>query len=93
MGLNIIGLRRNGFTDEEIHELKAAYRVLYRNALPFQDVLRMLASDFPGRHVQYLHRFIAETRRGIVMERRGGRVSTLRLVNSPQEAEEMRRAG
>ena len=33
VGLNTIGLRRRGFTKDDINQLKAAYRIIYRNGL------------------------------------------------------------
>jgi UDP-N-acetylglucosamine acyltransferase len=33
-GLNTIGLQRSGFDDETMHELKRAYRLLFRSELP-----------------------------------------------------------
>src|SRR5579864_4080820 len=38
-GLNLVGLRRAGFTHDEISALKSAYRILYKSALKLQDAL------------------------------------------------------
>ena len=37
VGLNLVGLRRNGFVAEEIAELKAAYRLIYRSGLKWSE--------------------------------------------------------
>jgi UDP-N-acetylglucosamine acyltransferase len=38
-GLNTIGLQRSGFDDETMHELKRAYRLLFRSELPLTAAL------------------------------------------------------
>jgi len=46
VGLNCVGLRRAGFDAEQVRQLKAAYRVLYRSGLAWSKVLDRLKSDF-----------------------------------------------
>jgi UDP-N-acetylglucosamine acyltransferase len=63
-GLNIVGLRRHGFTSEAIIALKQAYRLLYRSALPRQEALaRIEALGTP--ETQHLVNFIRSSKRGI----------------------------
>ncbi|MGC4003801.1 MAG: acyl-ACP--UDP-N-acetylglucosamine O-acyltransferase [Pirellulales bacterium] len=47
VGLNLVGLRRNGYTTEQIAELKLAYRTIYRRGLKWSDVLEQLKLQFP----------------------------------------------
>lgn len=62
-GLNIVGLKRAGFTAEDISALKQAYRTLFRGHRPLDLVMEELArSDDP--HVRHLHGFLAGSRRG-----------------------------
>ncbi len=46
VGLNLVGLRRNGYAAADIAELKAAYRLIYRSGLKFKDMLRQLEVRF-----------------------------------------------
>ncbi len=41
-GLNLVGLKRAGFTDADIAALKTAYNILYRSALKLEDALRRI---------------------------------------------------
>src|SRR5579862_8394314 len=49
-GLNLVGLRRAGFTREEIARLKKAYQILYRSKLKLEDALRRIESEFDSDH-------------------------------------------
>jgi UDP-N-acetylglucosamine acyltransferase len=42
-GINAEGLRRRGFSDEQIRHIREAYRVLYRSDLKLADALARLA--------------------------------------------------
>jgi len=88
VGLNQIGLRRAGYTPEQIHQLKRAYRVLYRSTLLWNDVLAKLAADFPEDPAAHLHEFCAHTRRGIVPERRMPPGATIKLCRESEPEEE-----
>ena len=48
-GVNVEGLRRRGFTDEQIRHIRDAYRVLYRSELKLSDALAQLAPLAEGR--------------------------------------------
>ena len=65
-GLNSVGLRRRGFSDEEISNLKKAYRILFRQGLQLKDALEELEKDFSeDKNVKYLVDFIKSSDRGI----------------------------
>ena len=65
-GLNSIGLRRRGFTDEQLSNLKKAYRILFRQNLPLKDALEELEKDFSeDKNIMYLVDFIKNSNRGI----------------------------
>jgi UDP-N-acetylglucosamine acyltransferase len=64
-GLNLVGLRRAGFTKEEIDALKAAYRILYRSGLKLEEALRRIEAELHTRHTQHLVNFIRSSKRGI----------------------------
>lgn len=65
-GLNSIGLRRRGFSDGEISNLKKAYRILFRQGLQLKDALEELENNFiEDKNVKYLVDFIKNSDRGI----------------------------
>ncbi len=66
VGLNSIGLRRRGFTDEELSELKKAYRIVFRKKLPLKEALAELEETYKeNKNVTALINFIKESKRGI----------------------------
>src|ERR1700685_1104510 len=64
-GLNLVGLRRAGFTHQQIGQLKQAYKLLYRSGLKLDDALARIETDVPGEHTQHLVSFIRASKRGI----------------------------
>lgn len=61
-GLNLIGLRRNGFDKDEVKALKEAYRLLY-SRVPLDEALaQMQAMESPA--VDEVRDFIAGSKRG-----------------------------
>jgi UDP-N-acetylglucosamine acyltransferase len=65
VGINSEGLKRRGFSPEQIGNLKRAYKTLYRNGLTFADAKAALATD-AAVEVQALSAFLANATRGIV---------------------------
>lgn len=86
-GLNVIGLRRAGFSNDEIRDLKAAYRVIYRSGLTWNDTLEVLANTFQEGPAAEFHRFLTESERGVVQERKTPRGATIPL---PAEEDRVR---
>lgn len=86
VGLNVVGLRRSGFANDAIAELKAAYRVIFRRGLPWNDVLETLATEFPTGPVVSLRAFLSDGKRGFAQERRGPPSVTLRLRVPDEES-------
>ncbi|HEX8986215.1 MAG TPA: acyl-ACP--UDP-N-acetylglucosamine O-acyltransferase [Bryobacteraceae bacterium] len=64
-GLNLVGLRRAGFTAADVAALKTAYRLLYRRGLKLEDALARIESEVPTEHTLHLVRFVRSSRRGI----------------------------
>ena len=65
-GLNLVGLKRAGFTASEIQSLKQAYRIIYRSGLKLEDALsRLDADEASTAHAKHLVRFIRASKRGI----------------------------
>ena len=66
-GINSIGLKRNGFSDEEIMNLRKAYRLLYRSGLNVTQALERIATDCElTTPIEELMAFIRRSDRGIV---------------------------
>jgi UDP-N-acetylglucosamine acyltransferase len=85
VGLNKVGLRRNGYTPEQILQLKAAYRVIYREGRRWSDVLDVLQRDFSTGPAAAFHDFLKTGKRGFVQERSISRRATLKLVDPLEE--------
>ena len=62
-GLNSVGLRRAGFSEEARRALKDAYRMLFRSTIPIEDALRELA-QVDDENVSHLVNFIRGSKRG-----------------------------
>jgi UDP-N-acetylglucosamine acyltransferase len=87
VGLNLVGLRRNGYTQQEVADLKAAYRTIYRSGLDWKGVLAALESNFKsGPSADYLP-FLSQGTRGFVQERRVPPTATLKLRRPAAEDE------
>jgi len=66
-GLNTIGLKRNGFSDERIEALQKAYRILVKSKLNTSQALERIAAELPGQpDVEELVRFIKASERGFI---------------------------
>lgn len=66
VGLNSVGLRRRGFSDEELKILKRAYRTIFRKKIPLKEALTQLEESYKGnKHVENLVEFIKSSSRGI----------------------------
>jgi UDP-N-acetylglucosamine acyltransferase len=66
-GINVKGLQRRGFTEQEVSSLKRAYRVLYRSELSFQDAIdELMRQHSQDQNVKLLTDFLLNSERGIV---------------------------
>lgn len=83
VGLNLVGLRRAGYTPEAIRQLKAAYRLIYRSGLTWAEVLERLKVEFPEGPAARFHAFLSTTTRGIASERRTPPKASIKLHRSP----------
>lgn len=70
-GLNVVGLKRRGFTREQIHDLRAAYRMLFAEEGTFQERLEDCAEIYANNpHVMEIVAFIrADAARPLCMPR------------------------
>ena len=93
VGLNSVGLRRNGFSNEEIGQLKAAYRLIYRSGLRWHQILDRLRAEYSTGPASHFVEFFAGSTRGIVAERRVPPATTLRLPDEVDGHELRMKAG
>jgi UDP-N-acetylglucosamine acyltransferase len=65
-GPNVIGLRRKGFSNESIRALKEAFRIIFRNRRPLEEVLQEAEEEYGQTpEVRYLIDFIRTSQRGV----------------------------
>ena len=65
-GLNTIGLKRKGFSDEVINNLKKAYKIIFRSGLTQEEAFKKALQDFPeSKEVNYLVDFMRHSKRGV----------------------------
>ena len=86
VGLNRVGLRRAGFQREEILELKAAYRLIYRKGLTFNETLTALRNNFSSGVASEFAEFFESGQRGFVQERRSPPRVALRVHPAVDDA-------
>ena len=72
VGLNAVGLRRAGFTREQIAGIKRAYRLLYTDGLKLDDALARIESEVATPEALHLARFVRGSKRGICRPRERG---------------------
>jgi UDP-N-acetylglucosamine acyltransferase len=66
IGLNVIGLRRNGYSREQRNTIKAVYRIIFRSGLPLATALAKATEEHPSPDTQRIVRFIKSSRRGVI---------------------------
>jgi len=65
-GLNVIGLRRRGFSNDDIQILKNAYSLIYNKSLNVSQAITKVKSEFNNKYVDAVVEFIEKSKRGIV---------------------------
>lgn len=71
-GLNVIGLRRAGYTSEQRLELRKLYHLLFRSGRNVSEALAQAQKDFTSPTARVMLDFIATTKRGVCTTRGGG---------------------
>ncbi len=64
-GLNVVGLRRAGFSAAVREEIKRAYKLLYRSELNVSNALEAIARECRTPEVTHLVEFVRASKRGI----------------------------
>ena len=66
-GINIIGLRRRGFSNETIESIHNAYRIIYQSGLNTTDALKKIEDELEkSPEIDYIINFIRSSERGII---------------------------
>jgi len=66
-GLNIIGLRRRGFSPELIDNIHNAYRLVYQSSLTVNEAMERIKNDVPmSKEILYIVDFVSNSKRGII---------------------------
>jgi UDP-N-acetylglucosamine acyltransferase len=66
VGLNLEGLKRKGFTAEEISALKKSHRILFRSGLILEEAISKINEEVElTEHVSHLLQFMGSSTRGV----------------------------
>ena len=65
-GVNIIGLRRRGFSNELIENIHNAYRILYSKGLMKEGIEEIKKQLTVTPEIQYIIDFVSSSKRGII---------------------------
>lgn len=67
VGINVVGLRRAGFSEERRKKIKNAYKILFKKRLSISNALEVLKEEYKeDEDIQLLIQFIENSKRGIV---------------------------
>lgn len=66
-GLNIVGLRRRGFSAELIENIHNAYRLIYNSNLTVNEAVEQIKAEIPmSKEIEYILEFVTSSQRGII---------------------------
>ena len=66
-GINSIGLRRRGFTNDTIYAIQEVYRIIYQRGLNISDALEFVEANLPAsKERDEIILFVRESKRGII---------------------------
>ena len=66
-GINIVGLRRRGFSNELIENIHNAYRIIYNSGKNTAEALEQVKQEGPmSTEIEYIISFIENSKRGII---------------------------
>jgi UDP-N-acetylglucosamine acyltransferase len=65
-GLNLVGLKRKGFSDKVINDLKKTYKIIFRSGLTQDEAFKKAMEEFPDTsEVRYMIDFMRRSKRGV----------------------------
>jgi UDP-N-acetylglucosamine acyltransferase len=66
-GINSIGLRRRGFTNDTIYAIQDVYRIIYQRGLNISDAMTFVETNLPAsKERDEIILFIRDSKRGII---------------------------
>ncbi len=66
-GINIVGLRRHGFSNELIENIHNTYRIIYQSGLNVSEALEKVKNEIPSSpEIEYIIEFVQSSKRGII---------------------------
>ena len=66
-GVNVVGLRRRNFTEEQITAIHKMYRIIFQNGYNNQQALRIIEEQFPdSKEKENIIQFVRSASRGII---------------------------
>ncbi len=66
-GINLVGLRRRGFSNEQIHVISGTYDLLYKSGLNVSDAVTRIESEMSDKpEAMDIVNFVKESKRGII---------------------------
>ncbi len=66
-GLNIVGLRRRGFSAELIENIHNAYRLIYNSNLTVNEAVEQIKAEIPmSKEIEYIIEFVSTSQRGVI---------------------------
>lgn len=66
-GINLVGLRRRGFTNETIEQVHEAYRIIYQGKYTRAEAIQQIREKLPlTPEIQYIMNFVEASQRGII---------------------------
>ncbi|MEA3488751.1 MAG: acyl-ACP--UDP-N-acetylglucosamine O-acyltransferase [Candidatus Omnitrophota bacterium] len=68
-GINLVGLKRAGFSRDVIREIKEAYKLLFLSGLSVEEALVEIKDSFRSEEIRYLVSFIEASERGVCKAR------------------------
>lgn len=66
-GINLVGLRRKGFSPDLISNIHDAYRLIYSSAFTVNEAVKQIQENVPmSPEIEYIINFVSSSKRGIV---------------------------
>ena len=66
-GVNLVGLRRKGYSPEMISNIHDAYRIIYGSAFTVAEAVKQIKETIPmSKEIEYIINFVSSSKRGIV---------------------------
>lgn len=63
--VNVVGLRRAGYTAEQRENIRQAFKILYRSGMNFSQALVVLKQQTPSAEIEHIIEFIESSNRGV----------------------------